>query len=133
MSQNGQDFMTEILQQIGGIEPFKPMAIYNPDGDCIEMHLSNEPYYARRLDGWVTVFYSEATDEVTGAMLKGVKSSLLKRFPGLRILIEGTQVRIAMLLTGPLSATEDDLTQRTYKAVIDKAAELDLRAELLCT
>lgn len=132
MNQAGDQFVADVLQHCGPVEPFKPFAVYNADGDCIEMHLDNEPYYARRLDGWVTVFYSEQTGEVVGAMLKGVTTSLLERFPGLRILIDGSQVRIAMLLTGPLSLTDDRVKQKTYKAVIDKAQALDLRAELQC-
>src|ERR1019366_2848141 len=47
------------LSQLGPVLAFKPMACYNPAGDCIEFLVSNEPYYAKRMDGWVTVYYSE--------------------------------------------------------------------------
>ena len=123
------DFVAEVIE-MGPLDPFKPMALYNADGDCIEVHLSNEPYYARRLDGWVTAYFSEQTDEVVGAVVKGVMS-LLDRFPFVRIFVEGSEANIAFLLAGPLSATSDEVVQRTYKAIMDRATELQIRAELM--
>ncbi len=55
-------------------EQFNPTAIYDPDGDCIEFLAKPDPFYAERVDEFVTVYYSQETGEVTGSLLKGVSS-----------------------------------------------------------
>ncbi len=121
---------SEIESAVGDPEPFAPMAFYNPDGDCIEIHLRNEPFFARILDGWFTAYYSESTREVVGGMLKGVQSNLLRRFPGLRIDVEGGRVKLALLLRAPAYESGDEVKQRTYQAVIREAEQHTITTEL---
>jgi len=119
-----------VLDELGPAEPFEPFAYYDPDGDCVEFHFSNEPYHGRRLDGWVTVYYSEASDEVVGGLIKGVRGNLLKRFPGLRIEIHGGAIDISLLLRAPAwSSAAEEPTRKTYQAVIDKARALEQQGE----
>jgi len=123
-------FVESVLAELGDIAAFEPMAEYNPDGDCIEFLVSNEPYYAKILDGWVTVYYGEKSGDVVGAQIKGVVHNLMRQFPGVRIDIEGAEVRLACLLRGPAYEAGDAEKQRTYKAVIEKAENKDVRAFL---
>lgn len=118
------------LAERGGVPKFAPMVSYDPDGDSIECLLSNEPFHARRLDGWVTVYYGEETGKVVGCFIKGVKSSLLPRFPGLNIDIEGGTVRLVLLLRASAWQMTDQVKQAAYKAMIQRAEEADIRAEL---
>ena len=92
------DLLSEVEREEQVSEPsarFRPIAMYNPDGDCIEIHLSDEPFYGKRLDGWFTAYYSEQTNDIVGGMLKGIKSSLLQRFPGINIDVEAGSAKIA--------------------------------------
>lgn len=110
---------------------FRPMAYYNSDGDCIEVHLSDEAYYGKRLDGWVTAYFGEDSGEVVGCMLKGVRQSLLRRYPGLQIDIKGDKVNVALLLRAPAYEAGNELIQKTYKAIIEKAEASHLTADLV--
>ena len=130
MSMASNNFAARVLEEYGPIEPFKPFAIYNSDGDCVEFYFSNEPQYARRLDGLVTVFFSEQTHEIVGGSVKGVHTSLLERFPGLRVFIEGESTKVAVILSGPALLADGEPLQRTYKTLIDKADEVDMSAQL---
>jgi hypothetical protein len=46
--------------------PF-PTVDYNPDGDCIEVLLSGEDFYADWVNPHLTLYRSEATNEIVGA------------------------------------------------------------------
>lgn len=132
MNLTGDKLAKHIDNQFGPADgSFSPIALYNADGDCIEFHLSNESYYAKRLDGWVTVYYGEDTGEVVGGVIKGVRESLLPRFPGLRIDIKGNRVAIACILRAPAYETGDAVKQKTYEAVIRKVEEQAMDVELL--
>ena len=130
MNPTNDDFVNSVLEELGQPEPFSPMACYNADGDCVEFYLSNEPHFAKRLDGWVTVFYSEKTGEVVGGFVKGVQGNLLRRFPGLKLYIEGNEVDVTVLLRGPALEADDEMRQKTYKAILDKIEEHPIKAEL---
>jgi len=117
-----------ILDELGPATGFEPFAYYEPAGDCVEFHFTNEPCYAKRLDGWVTVYYSEETGDVTGGLIKGVRRNLLERFPGLQIEIKGGSIDISLLLRAPAwSSAVEEPTRKTYQAVIDKARQLEAR------
>lgn len=115
-----------LIDEIGPARDFRPWACYNPDGDCIEFYFSNEPFYAKRVDGWVTTFNREDGDEIIGGAIKGVKSSLLERFPGVRIFIDGSIVKLTVILSGPALEAKDELIQKTYRDVMDKASTFEL-------
>lgn len=125
-----EKLLDEITAELGPIPEFEPAAYYDPDGDCIEFLFSNEPFFARRLDGWVTVYHSESSDEIVGGLIKGVEKNLLKRFPGLRIDIKGNTAIIGLLLRAPAYETGDPVKQKTYQAMIEKADAHHTRAEL---
>lgn len=72
------------MEAASSAEAFKPMAVYDRDGDCIEFLFSNESYYAQRFDSLVTVFYGRESGEIVGSLIKGVKTlikDVLKHTP----------------------------------------------------
>jgi len=129
MSMADDNLVSRVLSEYGTSERFEPFALYNREGDCIEFYFDNDPSYAKRLDGSVTVFVSEDTGEIVGGMVKGVHTSLLDRFPGFRMFIDSGSAKIAILLSGPASTAEGEL-QRYYKPLIDKASDQDMSADL---
>ena len=69
-------------------QQFKPTAVYDSDGDCIEFLAKPDPFYAERVDDLVTVYYSQETGEVIGSLIKGVShfcKQMFERMPGFRI------------------------------------------------
>lgn len=74
------------LEELGK-QPFEPKAFYHADGDFLEFITSPEPYFARRLDGMVTVYMSRDGQDIVGARIKGIKRVLAKCKKGCNILI----------------------------------------------
>jgi len=118
-------FEREVLEIGGPLKPFEPCAYYDEDGDCIEFLFSNERAYGKRLDNWVTVYRSRATDEVVGGLLKGLRN-LMERFPGLDIDIVDKRLKIACLLRAPAWTHGDAVTKKIYGDVIRQAEETGL-------
>ena len=52
-------------------EDFKPTAVYDPDGDCIEFIAKPDPFYAERVDDLLTVYYSQESGEEVGSLIEG--------------------------------------------------------------
>ncbi len=118
-------FHDSVIKEFGPVEPFKPMAYYNPDGDCLEFLISNEPHFAKRIDGWVTVYYSEESGNMIGGFIKGVRHNLLRKFPGLRIDFQGNLAKVTCLLRAPAYQAGDRVKQKVYKDLIDRVAEAE--------
>jgi len=120
------DIMTAINDMGVAVGDGTPMAGYNEDGDCLEFHLTTESYYGCRLDGWVTVYIGEDTGELVGGMIKGVRRSLLRRYPGIRIDLDGGKLTVGVLLrAAAYSEASDDDKCRTYRDIIEKTRDLE--------
>lgn len=127
------DFVKSILGRFGDVpKKFEPMSEYNPSGDCIEFLFSNEDYYGKRLDGWVTIYVGEDSGEIVGGLIKGVCHNLLKQFPGVNIEIEDSMhdVKIGLLLQGPLLKTDNRVVHKTYTRVIQMAQDANMTTNL---
>src|SRR5687768_12700110 len=86
-------------------EKFAPTAEYDPDGDCIELLVKPDPFYAERVDDLVTVYYSQETKEVIGSLIKGVSKfceEMLKKMPGFKIEIADGRVRLVHIFRAKL-------------------------------
>lgn len=128
----------EFAAMVGPIGVFAPHATYDRDGDCIEFFAKPDPFRAKRMDDLVTVYYSQDTNEVVGALIKGVDrycKKILSKLPGFRIEIEGGRVKLACLFRAKAWASTfdpDDMPTITYKALIEAAEESGVEAELCC-
>lgn len=64
--------MQKALKECGGRPPWKPTVFYSPDGDILNVYLSDEESYARWLTPHVTVKLSQETDEIIGFQIWGL-------------------------------------------------------------
>lgn len=114
---------------------FRPVAYYDKDGDCIEFLARPDPFYAERIDKWVTVYYSQHTGEVVGSLIKGVsvlRERILTRCPGFVIAIRDGKVRLAHLFWANLWCQDPDreIPVWAYEKLAQMAMEAGAEAEL---
>ena len=116
-----------------GVEPFRPYAEYIEDGDCLEFFVSNDMFRAEIVDGWLTLYYSERTDCISGGLVKGVRNHLMRKFPGVRFRIIDNKAEVTLLLElASLASSGDELVHRTYQSAMEAVSEIDeLSAELV--
>jgi len=127
-SEQFAEYITNLEQQA---PPFKPVATYDPDGDCIEFLAAPVSFYGKRIDDLVTVYYDNDTNEIVGSLIKGIRR-MLKRFPGFRIEIQDGPVRLEHLFRAHLwtSNPQSVETVTTYTKLIAMAEENEAKAEL---
>ena len=135
---SNEEFANAVMGMADFEEPFRAHATYIPEGDCIEFVASNDDYYAERIDGLVTVYYSRETGEIIGSLIKGVHAfcaNILEQFPGFKIEIEAGRVKLEHLFRAQLwreQREENDVLVRTYRKLIEVAEETGVDAELTC-
>lgn len=118
---------------------FKPTAVYDPDGDCIEFLAKPDAFYAERVDDLVTVYYSQETKEVVGSLLKGVSrfcANVLRTMPGFQIEITDGRVKLVQLFRARIWASPpapETVTTLTYRKLLEVAEESKVEAELCMT
>lgn len=116
-------------------ERFKPTAIYDPDGDCIEFLAGPDPFYGERVDDLVTVYYSQETNEVVGSLIKGVSKfcrTLLQQMPGFKIEIRDGRVSLEHIFRARLwsaSLEPQALPTLAYRKLIAMAEESEVEVE----
>jgi hypothetical protein len=113
-----------------------PKVFPNPDGDCIEVLLSNQSYCAERLDSLVTVYVNRDNGELVGALVKGIRSfvrKMVERYPGFKIEIINGRVRLEYLFTAGLwshDSPENQVQVQRYKKLREVAEEAKLEVDL---
>jgi hypothetical protein len=132
---SNQEFAKRMTLLAGPAEKFKPTAMYDPDGDCIEFLAKPDPFYAERIDDLVTVYYSQETGEVIGSLIKGVSrfcDEVLTKVPGFRIAIEDGRVRLEHIFLARLwtSGLEPGALEcLTYRKLAEVADQADVEVE----
>jgi hypothetical protein len=135
---SNEDFAMRVMLMSQSAEQFAPRADYDPDGDCIEFLVKPDPFYAKRVDDLVTVYYSQITDEVIGSLIKGVSEfckTIQKTFPGFVIAIQDRRVRLEHLFLARMwtqTLGTQGIPALTYKKLAEIAERSDLDAEV-CT
>ncbi len=120
-----------VLGRVKSGEKFRPQAAYDADGDCIEFLLSNESFYAERIDALVTVYYSQRRREIVGSLIKGV-SKVIRKFlrhaPGFRIEIRDGRMRLEHLFSAYMwsSPPANREVRLTYEKLRDVAEDKDI-------
>jgi hypothetical protein len=131
-----EKFAESVLALVRPEGPFRPRATYDPDGDCIEFVAKPDSFYAERIDDLVTVYYSHETNEVIGALIKGVKrfaQTILNRYPGFAIEIDAGPVKLAHLFLAELwrlPREKNEIAITTYRKLIKHAEETKAEADL---
>lgn len=131
-------FTQELLSRADNAPWTVPKVFANPDGDCIELLLSNDNYRAERLDSLVTVYVNRENGELVGALVKGVRRfvrAMVERIPGFKIEIVAGKVKLEYLFTAGLWShdvqSNQILVQRYQKLrKIAEAADLEVDVEL---
>jgi hypothetical protein len=67
------EFADLAMARVEPARPFETQVLYDPDGDCIEFLISNEGFFAERIDSLVTVYYGRESGEIVGSLIKGVR------------------------------------------------------------
>ena len=132
-----EEFATEVEKMTNAPEEFKPQAYYDPDGDCIEFFVSDDKFYAERIDELVNVYYSRETQgEIVGSLIKGVSrvyKKILEKYPGFVIEIKDGKINLEHLFQAQLwgkERIEDEILVLTYQKLIEKARINNLESEL---
>ena len=134
-SESNAVFARRMLLLARPADRFEPTAAYDPDGDCIEFLAKPDPFYAERVDDLVTVYYSQETHEVIGALIKGVSrfcKKMLEKMPGFKIEIQAGHIRLTHIFLARLWDTENDpndFATLTYRKLIDVTQEGDFEVE----
>jgi hypothetical protein len=115
--------------------PFRPMATYDAETDCLEFLASNESYYAQPIDALVTLYCSHGTDTPVGLRLKKVKkffNEFLKKSPGFRTEFADHRIKVEHLFTAKIWASEDpnDVRVITYRMLRDIAKSNNVEADI---
>lgn len=74
ISLSNNDFAEAVISISKPGEPFEPTVYYDSDGDCIEVFAKTGPFYAKRINDKVTIYHSQDSNEITGALIKGIRS-----------------------------------------------------------
>ena len=132
-----QDEFSQRLMASVHTEPWSgPQIFANPDGDCIELLLSNDNYRAERLDSLVTVYVNRENGEMVGALVKGVRSfvrKIVERIPGFKIEIFAGKVKLEYLFTAGLwtyDAPTNLVSVQRYRKLRQIAEDADLEIDL---
>lgn len=137
MSQS--DFAKQMMLLAHPAEKFQPTATHDPDGDCVEFLAKPDPFRAERIDDLVTVYYGQETDEVVGALIKGVSGfykKLMETMPGFEVEIRDGRVRLVHLFQARLWGCKREpmhLTTLTYEKLIRVAEESEVETEMSCS
>ena len=134
-TKSNEEFAKKIMQIADTTEAFKPHAIYDHDGDCIEFFVDADDFYAQRIDDLVTVYYSQETNEIVGSLIKGVSEfckEFLADYPGFIIEVEDNKVNLAHIFLAHLwrQKRENKFVVITYQKLIQKVQASNLEAEL---
>ncbi|NUQ63139.1 MAG: hypothetical protein HUU20_11735 [Pirellulales bacterium] len=137
---SNEEFAKRMMLLAQPAERFKATATYDPDGDCIEFLVSPDPFYAERVDDLVTVYYSQATNEVIGSLVKGVRrfcKTIVQQMPGFKIEICDGRVSLAHIFRARLWSTSlepQPLPTLAYRKLIAMAeqTEVEVDAGELC-
>jgi hypothetical protein len=135
-SQANANFAAQLLGSDLDISPFTPTAFHSVEGDCIEIVLSQDTYFGRRLCKHITVLLSEDTEKPVGLILKGVRSliaELAEGMPGFLVEIEHNRlVKVEYFITAVMwkkVAGKDQAVFKVLEAIREAADESDLTLE----
>ena len=105
MIAGADEFAKTVLSTSEANAEFKPFATYDPDGDCIEFYGESGSVRAERVNGLLTVYYSQETGQLIGGIIKHVaklRDELLHSIPTFKIEIEDGKVQLHLLLRARL-------------------------------
>ena len=134
MKERETSFTEFVLDAADHSHAFKPFAVYDRDGDCIEFIVKPDSFYAERIDSLVTVYYSHSTGEIIGSQIKGVSKfyeMLIKQIPGFQIEIEDGKVQLKHLFRARMWVEKEPqpILIKKYQKLVAVAEENEIETE----
>lgn len=136
---SNSEFAKRMMLLAKPVECFKPMAVYDADGDCVEFLAKPDAFYAERVDDLVTVYYSQETGEVIGSLIKGISKfckQMRDRMPGFRIEIQDGRVSLQHIFLARMWSSNldsKDITTLTYRKLVEVSRETVIDGDLCLT
>lgn len=125
---SNEEYEKEVMEICKDSKTELPIVYYDPDGDCIEVLVKTEPFYSERIDDLVTVYYSEANEEIIGCLIKGIKK-ILDHDPKTQIIVHAGRIRLSdFFLVGFLAQKTADL--RIYQKLRECVEQYNIETEL---
>ena len=138
-----QEFI-DLIFEIAG-EPtgnFKPFAFHNKTGDCIEFFVTQDDYFAERVDDYLTLYLEMDTEEIVGFVVKNVKrivDRLSRQKSAMAFVIDDGKAKLRCLFAAMFANGRPDLDEkralvvREYRRVAEIAESNHLdEVELVC-
>jgi ABC-type amino acid transport substrate-binding protein len=120
--------------EIAGTTPehFKPFAFHNTDGDCVEFFVTQDDYFAERIDDYLTLYLDMDTEQIVGFVIKNIKrilERLSKQKSAMAFVIDDGRVRLRSLFVSMFANENTNLDQekkrdlviREYRKVVEIA------------
>ncbi len=133
---SNEEFVKRMMLTAEPVDPFRPTATYDSDGDSIEFLAGPDPFYAERVDDLVTVYYSQESGRVVGSFIKGVSNfcrAFSEKMPGFLIDIEDGRVKLKHIFLASLWSSQHSsqaLPRLVYKKLIAIAKDTEVEGEL---
>ena len=120
--------LTEYLKQ-NPPSGFTSSAEYFEIGDFVTYFVAPDMHYGRRVDGLLTVYYSESTDQVIGFKIKSVKAILknMGRYgiDAMNVEYDGAGIRLSLLFLSAAEMSDSGLREKYQEmARLAKAATI---------
>lgn len=118
-------------------EGFKSAPQYFSDGDFITYFLKSELFYAMRVDPLLTVYRSEANDEIIGYKIKSVVSLLeeMRRF-GIDMIehsYDDGDLKLSLLFLAAAAVAPDQSSRDKYRELAGMSKDISIPKEQLPT
>ncbi len=133
---SNEEFAKRMMLLAQPAEQFRPSASYDPDGDTIEFLAKPDPFYGERVDDLLTVYFSQESGEVVGALLTGASrfcKRMLAKMPGFGVELHDGRLLLAHILRArlwSLSVGPQDMPTLIYQKLIEVAGKAEVEAEM---
>lgn len=109
---------------------FSSVPQYFEDGDFVTYFLKNDLHYAQRVDGLLTIYLSEESDELIGCKIKGVRE-ILETMGAFGVVIADHNNEISLGLLFLTAAAFSSASRERYLDIAKKVGAVRLKREWL--
>lgn len=111
---------------------FEPFVFHNKAGDCFEFFVTQDDYYAARVDDYLTLYLEMETDEIVGFVIKNVKriiEKLSSNKMAMEFVIDDGKIQLRSLFTAMFTGPDEPKREklvREYRKVVRIAEEMKI-------
>ncbi len=107
---------------------FAPRPFYSVEGDSLTFYFKDEPSYRERVDDFLTVYKSIATEKLVGCQIKGLPKAL-KLLGDFGLVIQDKSVRLGMIFIACMAATPEQASRDQYLELGREARDATISAK----